>query len=200
MDFKDAIPMVSIAGFATQRSLEVLDPIFIKLSKKQSLNFFDDEKTAKGWWMTVAGFVIGLIFALSAGGVSLPGLGEKTSIVIIALAISMGSNATNSLVKFGEHVKEARKKEVEPLPEVKVTPASVTVTPNSTIKFLASVSVTDNKKVKWRVLEVTDGGTISTNGDGSGEYRAPATPGTYHVAAISEANEAATATATITVR
>lgn len=200
MPFNEILALVSIAGFATQRSLELLDPIFIFISKfKGLLAVFGDEKTGKAWCMAIAGFGIGLIIALSNGNYALPGLGAKTTVLVIALAISMGSNATNSLVKFGEHVKEARKKEVEPLPEVSITPKTVTVPPSARINFLASVSVADEKAVTWRVLE-SEGGSITPANDGNGDYTAPVTPGTYHVAAVSVANPAATATATVTVQ
>jgi hypothetical protein len=89
------------------------------------------------------------------------------------------------LLKFGEHVKEARKIEVEPLPELRITPATVTVSPNAQILFLASVSGTDNKAITWKVLEVTDGGTVNPKDESTSEYTAPSTPGAYHVAAIS---------------
>jgi hypothetical protein len=200
MSTNDVLALVSIAGFATQRSLELLDPIFIFIAKfKVLIALFGDEKTGKAWCMAVAGFGIGIIIALSNGDYTLPGLGPRTTVLVIALAISMGSNATNSLVKFGEHVKEAQKKQVEPLPEVSITPKTVTVPPGAQINFLASVSVSDEKAVTWRVLE-REGGTITPASDGNGEYKAPVTPGTFHVAAISVANPAATATAIVTVQ
>jgi len=201
MALSETLALVSVAGFATQRSLELLDPIFIPLSKLDIFKVFGDEKTAKGWCMAVAGFGIGLTIALIDKNEAhvLPGLEATVSDVVIGLAISMGSNASNSLIKFAEHVKEARKKEVEPLPEVAITPKTVEITVNSKLRFLASVG-SDNKRVTWDVLEVNDGGSITTAADGSGEYTAPARPGTYHVAAISEANPAATATATVTVK
>jgi hypothetical protein len=203
MTFNQVLALVSLAGFATQRTLELLDPLFISLSKLKVLAFFGDEKTAKTWCMALGGFGIGLVIALfdKDANHTLPGLEQHAvlSDVVIALAISMGSNASNSLVKFGEHVKEARKKEVEPLPELTLTPTAVTLSPNARMRFLASVSG-DNKAVLWEVLEVSDGGTITRAADGSGDYTAPARPGTYHVAVISAANSAATATATVTVK
>lgn len=202
MNLNDTLAIVSVGGFAAQRSLELLDPLFISLSRLDVLKIFGDEKTAKGWCMAIAGFGIGLAIAILDTNIAhdLPGLNPQVSDVVIGLAISMGSNASNSLVKFAENVKESRKKEVEPIPEVAITPKTVDLSVNAKLKFLASVSLTDNRLVTWRVLEMTDGGSIATAPDGSGEYTAPAKPGTYHVAAISEANPAATATATITVK
>jgi len=191
--------LLSVAGFATQRVLELLDPVFVVVSKLKLLALLGDEKSAKTWCMGLAGFGIGLIFALLDKH-TLPLLNPQLSDVVLALAISTGSNAANSLMKFGENVKEARKKEVEPLPELKLTPAAATVSPNAKLQLLASVSGTDNKTVTWRVLEVSDGGTATATDENTGEYTAPGTAGTFHVAAISQANPAATATATITVK
>lgn len=201
MALSDTLALVSVAGFATQRTLELLDPIFIGISKLNILKVFGDEKAAKGWCMAVAGFGIGLAIARLDQANTLPGFsGQGVSDLVMALAISMGSNASNSLVKFAEHAKEARKKEVEPLPEVTITPKTVELSQGARMTFLASVSVTDNKKVTWRVLETTDGGSIAADENGNGVYVAPNRAGVFHVAAISEANPAATATATITVR
>ena len=203
MALSDNLALVSVAGFATQRTLELLDPIFIGISKLNILKVFGDEKAVKGWFMAVAGFGIGFAIARLDTNTAhtLQGLESLplVSDLVIALAISMGSNASNSLVKFAEHVKEARKKEVEPLPEITITPKTVELSQGARMTFLASVSA-DNKKVTWRVLETTDGGSINPDQNGNGEYVAPNRAGTYHVAAISDANPAATATATITVR
>jgi len=202
MALSETLALVSVAGFATQRTLELLDPIFIPISKLV-MKVFGDEKAAKAWCMAVAGFGIGLVIAFLDTDTAhiLPGFESATvaSDIVIALAISMGSNASNSLVKFAEHAKEARKKEVEPLPEITITPKTVELSQGAQMTFLASVSA-DNKAVKWRVLETTDGGTIAPDQNGNGEYTAPKRAGTYHVAAVSEANPAATATATITVK
>jgi hypothetical protein len=192
--------LLSVAGFATQRALELFDPFLSLASKLKPFTLLGDEKTAKTWCMGLAGFGIGLIIALVDRDHNLPLLPQPLSDIVLALAISTGSNASNSLIKFGENVKEARKQDVEPLPELKLTPAAVTLVPNARIQFLASVSGTDNKSITWRVLDLTDGGTVTRIDETTGAYTAPGTPGTFHVAAISEANPAATATATITVK
>jgi hypothetical protein len=200
MEWSEILALLSVAGFATQRTLELLDPLFIFLSRLKLFALLGvDEKAAKTWFMGFAGFGIGLFIAL-VDNHRLPLMNSTVSDIVIALAISTGSNAANSLMKFGEQVKEARKKEVQPLPELRVTPVTVTISPQAQLLFLASVSGTDNKAITWRVLEVTDGGTIRSVNESTGEYTAPSAPGTYHVAAVSEANPAATATATITVR
>jgi hypothetical protein len=199
-DLSEIFALLSVAGFATQRTLELLDPFFIFVSKLKLFTLLlGDEKTTKTWCMAFVGFGIGLLFAVFDNH-TLPLLNPYLSDIVLALAISTGSNAANSLMKFGENVKESRKKEVQPLPELKLAPGTVTVSPNARIQFLASVSGTDNKEVTWRVLEVSEGGTVMRIDESTAEYTAPGTGGTYHVAAISEANPAASATATITVR
>lgn len=194
----DVFALLSLAGFATQRTLELLDPLFSFLSRlKWFAGLGVDEKAAKAWIMGLAGFGIGCAIAPFVKP-ALPFVGDSiVKNIIVALAISTGSNATNSLLKYSESVKEARKIEVQPLPEVKITPAAVTVSPNAQIYFLSSVSGTDNKAVTWRILEVTDGGIVDS---ATGQYTAPATPGTYHLAAISNANPEATANAVIIVK
>jgi hypothetical protein len=60
--------------------------------------------------------------------------------------------------------------------------------------FTATVSNTSNSSVTWSVVE-TGGGTITQ----AGVYTAPATPGTYTVKAIAQADANATATAPVPV-
>jgi hypothetical protein len=52
------------------------------------------------------------------------------------------------------------------------------------VAFQATVSGTTNQGVTWSVLEGSAGGTISA----AGVYTAPATPGSYHVVATSQAD------------
>ena len=54
MSTNEVLALVSIVGFATQRSLELFDPIFIFIAKfKGLLAIFGDEKTGKAW-MSIA--------------------------------------------------------------------------------------------------------------------------------------------------
>ncbi len=83
-----------------------------------------------------------------------------------------------------------------------VTVASIAVTPSpatadscSTVSFSATVSGLTNTSVNWTVQEGSTGGTITPGG----VYTAPATPGTYHVVATSQASSNITATAAVTV-
>ncbi len=78
---------------------------------------------------------------------------------------------------------------------VSVSPTTVDVDACQTYTFTASVTGTSNTAVTWSTLEGTTGGTIST----TGVYTAPATAGTYHVVATSQADTTKTTTATVTV-
>lgn len=77
---------------------------------------------------------------------------------------------------------------------VSVSPATVTLTTNGTQTFTATVGNTTNTAVTWSVVE-GGGGSITSGG----AYTAPATPGTYHVKATSQADATKFGTATVTV-
>ncbi|HKS28114.1 MAG TPA: Ig-like domain-containing protein [Pyrinomonadaceae bacterium] len=211
-----AMALISIGGFAVQRAIELLDPLLAFMSYafaaglkkvKGALAKADAPATAqdelpwgltetglKTWLIGIISFLIGLIIARQAS-VQLVSADASVNQLVIALAISLGTNGINSLLKYAEYAKDIRKVEVKPLPVITITPAAASVKAASTIQFLASVSGTDNREVKWELLEPGNGSIDSA----TGLYTAPSTPGIYHVAAISRANEAATATATITV-
>ena len=78
---------------------------------------------------------------------------------------------------------------------VTVTPPAATVQINTTQQFNASVTGNPNTAVTWTVFEGAGGGSV----DGTGLYTAPATPGTYHVQAISVADNTRVGVATVTV-
>lgn len=67
---------------------------------------------------------------------------------------------------------------------VSVTPQEVVLQPGQTQQFNATVVGHSNQAVDWIVLEGTSGGTISS----TGFYAAPATLGTYHIKATSQAD------------
>lgn len=74
-------------------------------------------------------------------------------------------------------------------------PGAVAVGPGKSVNLSAVVIGAADQGVVWSVAE--EGGGIVT---GSGAYTAPATPGTYHVLAVSVADGAKSATVTVTVR
>ena len=79
---------------------------------------------------------------------------------------------------------------------VTVSPPLTSGTLGDTVNFTAQVSGTGNTGVNWSIQEGAAGGTISS----AGAYTAPATPGTYHIIATSQADTSKSALATIVVR
>lgn len=77
---------------------------------------------------------------------------------------------------------------------ISIEPAAPTVVTNTTQPFVATVT-DPNTAVAWSVEEGAVGGTVSN----TGVYTAPATPGTYHIVAESQADSCATATVEVTV-
>ncbi len=82
-----------------------------------------------------------------------------------------------------------------PAVAVSVTPTSASVTTGATRQFTASVNGSSNISVTWSVQEGAAGGTVNS----SGLYTAPATAGTFHVVATSNADITKSATGTIAV-
>lgn len=216
----EAMALISVAGFATQRAIELLDPLLaggthlLAALVRRVDGLFHTNKAEgaaappptpfllgltetglKTWLVAVVSFVIGLVIAGQAQ-VRLLDASDGLNQFVIALAISLGTNGFNSLMKFFELAKEARKAEVKPLPVIAITPSPVTVKHRDKLQFLASVTGTDNREVKWKLLEPESGGAIDPL---TGIYTAPSAAGIYHIAAISLANETASASATVTV-
>jgi len=78
-----------------------------------------------------------------------------------------------------------------PAVTVAINPATASLALSGSQQFTATVMGATNTAVTWSA----DGGTVSA----SGLYQAPATAGTYHVKATSQASTSASATATVTV-
>jgi hypothetical protein len=212
MGWDDTLAVVSIGGFAVQRALDILDFAIVPAASGIS-NLFGkpDGESGKpqGWsvpelevkkWLTaLVGFGIGLCITYFSGLKTLSLLDTELAsldVLIGALAISGGSEGFNSVLKFANHAKEARKIEVRPLPEVKVTPTAATITKGTEIQILANVAGTDIKAVSWEVLEKVSGARVDP---ATGLFSAPSTAGIFHVVAKSTDNPAANAVATITV-
>lgn len=81
-----------------------------------------------------------------------------------------------------------------PVVAVSLSPTSASVAVGATRQFTATVAGSANTAVTWSVQE-PGGGTVSAGG----LYTAPATPGTYHVKATSQADATRSASATVTV-
>ncbi len=83
---------------------------------------------------------------------------------------------------------------------VSISPTSVTLAPNATKQFSATVTGSaSNPWVKWAVDGVVGGSTASGTISTSGLYTAPSTTGTHTVTAISNADPTKSASATVTV-
>jgi hypothetical protein len=83
---------------------------------------------------------------------------------------------------------------IVPVPQVKISPGSVTLVPGGAQTFSATVVGLANMSVSWTVQEAA-GGQIS----GAGFYSAPIAVGFYHVVATSVEDTTVTAASTITV-
>jgi hypothetical protein len=79
---------------------------------------------------------------------------------------------------------------------VLVNPPTRTLSVRDSQNFTATIQGSANQAVTWSIQEGAAGGSIT----GTGAYTAPATPGTYHVIATSQADSSQSATATITVQ
>ncbi len=77
---------------------------------------------------------------------------------------------------------------------ISISPTTATITTEQSQLFSATVQGTTNNRVKWSIEEA-NGGTINS----LGLYSPPATPGTYHVIATSQADATKQAVATVTV-
>jgi hypothetical protein len=78
---------------------------------------------------------------------------------------------------------------------ISMTPATAEVDACGTFTFVATVTGTSNTAVTWSVSEGSAGGSVSTGG----VYTAPASGGTYHVVATSQADSSKSQTAAVTV-
>ncbi|HWR34399.1 MAG TPA: kelch repeat-containing protein [Clostridia bacterium] len=79
---------------------------------------------------------------------------------------------------------------------ISISPQNASALVASPLTFSATVSGAANAAATFIVVEGTTGGQITS----TGSYIAPATPGTYHVRAISAADSTRTADAVVTVR
>ncbi len=78
---------------------------------------------------------------------------------------------------------------------VRVQPPSAQVKASGSVGFVAVVTGTASTSVTWSVQEGAAGGSVTS----AGAYTAPATAGSYHVVATSQADATKSAAATVTV-
>jgi hypothetical protein len=85
--------------------------------------------------------------------------------------------------------------------EVHISPAQLVLKPGERRLLEASIAGSENSDIGWSVQEGSAGGAVvpSNAKPRTAIYTAPATVGSYHVIAVSKADETRTATATIEV-
>jgi hypothetical protein len=209
VNLSGTLAFLTIVGFAAQRTIELLDPLFLAFILKlktgpppKPLPWGMSDDAFKKWMTALVSFIFGLIIApfsevsLFPPGAVHPILMSALNTLVLALAISTGTNAANSLLKYVEYTKDARKLDLLPVASITITPSTATVRRSSTIQFHALVNALVNSPVTWEVLEAPDGGAIDET---TGKYTAPNVAGIYHVAARAETNPPTFGSATITV-
>jgi len=107
-----------------------------------------------------------------------------------------GTNGTFHVVATSQANSAAHGKGtvVVPMPQMTISPATVTLPPNGSQTFTATVAGFANTNVTWTIQE-TAGGQIN----GAGFYTAPGSVGFYHVVAASAEDPTLTANSKVTV-
>lgn len=195
---------VSIAGFAIQQVLELLNPLVGAGSKFAHEKWAKDppvitEEQLKKWLMAMLAFFMGMA-VVRITGISLMvyvkadwgnTLGDFW---VSALVLGAGTEGMNTLTKYFGYVKDDRKQKAKPVVEVEIIPPHVEVKTNETFTFKTVVKNTENHRVTWEVSHST-GGSIN-----DGIYSAPSQPGVYQVVATSQADPTIHAIAKVTVK
>jgi hypothetical protein len=222
----EVVGIVFITSFAIQQVLEILDPGVIAAIAKymafkksptppekprlqrfknllpelppEGMTYADFKKS----WMYLLGFILGL-FVVGLTGIKLLYYvrsewgGGVTDIVVTALVIGSGSEATNTVLKLFGYLKDSQNPAWKFLEtSITIIPPEKTVPSQGTYQFEADVKNVEDKSVSWDVVEGEAGGTI----DQSGLYTGPGAPGgPYRVRAISNADRGKQAVATVRV-
>ena len=105
-----------------------------------------------------------------------------------------GATNLNEVEIFGSGSNAWNDAATKPTVSVIVNPDAAILPVNGVQTFTAAIAQNANQAVTWSVQEPT-GGSINT----SGSYTAPATPGTFHVVATSQADPSKSATLPVTV-
>ncbi|MFI5297558.1 MAG: hypothetical protein ACHREM_05615 [Polyangiales bacterium] len=193
--------LVPSFSFAIQRAVEILDAPLQACAERLAIQFpgkVDAQGVARAavFKRTVTGITstaFGCCAAAAAPGPLDAVLGNHSPgvILIAGLCLGAGTDGANSITKYLQYTKDAKR---PPDVCIALVPSAITLARKSRVQFLPLVSGADDTSVAWRITEA-DGGAIGQDG----QYTAPDAPGTYHVSAISNANVAKLATATVTV-
>lgn len=199
----EVVAIVFIIGFAIQQALQILDPFVMagisKLKNSRPNKDLPGGMSDGDFKKAVMAFISFSLGAITAGLSRVRLLyyikhewGLNTAdFLVTALVIGTGTEAVNIVLKFMGYVKDAQKPDLE----ISIVPNIVTVAKVTTFQFRVDVKHTANKLVEWKVLH-GNGGTIDST---TGLYTAPNTPGAYQVIAVSKADPAKYAVATVTV-
>lgn len=137
---------------------------------------------------TVDGAPSNVTWTLSGGGTIANGLVTSSAYATLGMYTVTATSTSDTTAKGTTTINI-----VNPV-AVTLAPSTITLAPNGTQTFTATVTGSANTAITWTVLE-TAGGSI----DASGVYTAPATPGNYHVVGTSQADPTKKAYAAITV-
>jgi hypothetical protein len=198
----ELVAVVFVIGFAIQQALQILDPFVMggisayknRRPNKDLPGGMSDADFKKAV-MAALSFTLGAIVTYLSGVRLIyfvrPEWSGAADFVVTAAVMGTGTEAVNTILKFMGYVKDAQKPELE----LSIVPSVVTVAKGQTFQFRADVKHSVNRLVEWKVLH-GNGGTIDS---ASGLYTAPNTAGTFQVMAVSKADLAKQATATVTV-
>jgi hypothetical protein len=134
-DIERAIATIGLAGFAVQRSLEILDaPIDLWSKKKAADGTATVDPVTKKIWTAAISFVIGLLIGcvpeLRVLQYVYQGVNWIVDQIVTGLIISAGTEGANSIIKFLTYAKDARKAEAELKKQEIVMIAELTFSPS----------------------------------------------------------------------
>lgn len=195
---------ISIAGFAIQQVLELLNPLVGAGSNYAHKKWAKvppviTEEQLKKWLMAMLAFFMGMV-VVGITKISLLGYLNadwKNSLGdfwVSALVLGAGTEGMNTLTKYFGYIKDDRKQKARPVIEVEIIPPHVEVKTNETFTFKTVVKNTENHGVTWEVSHST-GGSIN-----DGVYSAPGQPGVYQIVVTSQADPTVHSIAKVTVK
>jgi hypothetical protein len=192
--------VISLAGFAIQRALQVLDPLIdllVDWTKPWWVKHGSADGDFKRAVMALGALILGMTLAglldiqlLASAGMHGHPCGD---FVVSGLVLSAGCEGANSVLKTLEAFKQARQPSDDGVVVAIATP-DLTVKAGTVVQLRATVANCNTQRVAWSAVE-KDLVVVS----GEGTFTAPAAAATYHVVATSVASPSKSAVAKITV-
>jgi hypothetical protein len=150
------------------------------------------------------GETITLTKTVSSGKDPVPGLPATLSVLEGHTTESLGSrtlsNAAGSVsIKATLRGIDKTATLLTQVVSVTIAPPAVTLIPNATVQFSATVKDADDNSATFAIREKSRGGSIAQTGKTTANYTAPSALGVFHVVATSVADPTKSATATVTV-